>query len=130
MNTFTDIRIVGLDTEATEQSATASGRRLMYLTLSEQPSSVWRDIFDAERQFPRHSMWRHAWIEGDSIVVDCVPEELEQYHLRDLKQDVANTNKKVRAYLEQEERRAKAAHDAAQRERDRIEQLKKRLDFE
>jgi hypothetical protein len=102
----------------------------MYLTLSEQPPSVWSEIFDAERQFPRHSMWRRAWIQGDSIVVDCVPEELEKYHLRDLKEDVANSNTKFRAYLEQEERHAKAAQEAAQRERDRIEQLNKRLDFE
>ena len=127
---FTDIRITGLDTGATEQSPTASGLRLMYLTLSEQPPSVWSDIFDSERQFPRHSMWRRAWIQGDSIVVDCVPEELEQYHLRDLKEDVANSNTKFRAYLEQEERHTKAAQEAAQRERDRIEQLNKRLDFE
>lgn len=46
------------------------------------------------------------------------------------KQDIANSNIKFRAYLEQEERRAKAAQEPAQRERDRIEQLNKRLDFE
>ena len=37
-------------------------------------------------------MWREDWIEGNFIVVDCVPEEIEQYHLRDLKEDVAKTN--------------------------------------
>jgi hypothetical protein len=127
---FTDIRITGLNADATEQSPTAPGLRLMYLSLSEAPPDVWCQIFAAERQFPRHSMWRRAWTDGASIVVDCVPEELEQHHLRDVKEDVANSNAKFRDFLTQEARRTEAAQQAEQRERDRIEEVKKRLKFD
>lgn len=33
------------------------------------------------------------------IVVDCVPEEIEQFSLEDLKIDVNNTNQEYREYL-------------------------------
>lgn len=125
---FTDISITGLDKAATEQSPTASGLRLMHLTLSDFPPHVWTQLFDAEREFARHSKWRHARIQGALIVVDCVPEELPE-HLRDLKEDVANSNNKFRGYLAQEERRSIAAEEAAKLERERIEQISKGLDF-
>jgi len=74
-------------------------------------------------------MWRKAWIEGDAIVVDCVPEEIEKYHLSDLREDVANTNQKYREYLVD----AAAAKENEQNERDleakRLEDLKSRLHF-
>jgi hypothetical protein len=127
---FTDIRIIALYADATQQSPTAPGLRLMYLSLSETPPHVWCQIFTAERQFPRHSMWREAWADGAAIVVDCVPEEIEQYHLRDITQDVANTNAKFREFLAQEARKTAAVQEAEQRERERIEQIKKRLKFD
>jgi hypothetical protein len=102
----------------------------MYLTLSETPHDVWCKIFDAERQFPRHSMWRRAGIERNFIVVDCVPEEIEQYHLRDLKEDVSNTNAKFRQFLAQQQREQEAAEQAAKQERERIEEVSKRLKFD
>ena len=127
---FTDIRIIRLDTGATQQSPTAPGLRHMYLSLSERPPRVWSQIFNAERQFARHSMWRRAWIQGNYIVVDCVPEELEKYHLNDLKQDVGSSNAKFREFLTKKARGAEAAGQAAQEERDHIESLSKRLKFD
>ena len=127
---FIDIRITGLNAAATKQSQTAPGLRLMSLSLSQDPPAVWCKIFDAERQFPRHSMWRRAWIDGSSIVVDCVPEELETYHLADLKVDVANSNTKFRDFLANKERKVKAAQQTEQRERESIEKLGQRLKFD
>jgi hypothetical protein len=102
----------------------------MYLSLSETPPRVWCQIFNAERQFARHSMWRRAWIEGNYVVVDCVPEELEKYHLNDLKQDVGSSNAKFHEFLAKKARGTEAARQAAQQERDHIESLSKRLKFD
>ena len=44
-------------------------------------------------------MWRKAWVEGNCIVVHCVPDEMGKYHLRDLKEDVQNANARYREYL-------------------------------
>ena len=129
MIAFDDVLITGLAVERTQQSSTAPGLRYMHLTLSARPTAEWGEMFIAERRFPRHSMWREAWVEGDAIVVDCVPEEIEQYHLRDLKEDVANTNQTYRGYL----RRVEEAQQREQSERDveasRLEDLKGRLQF-
>jgi dTMP kinase len=127
---FADIRITGLNTDSTRQSPTAPGLRLMYLSLSDSPPQVWGQIFKAERQFPRHTMWRRAWIEDNCIVVDCVPEELEKFHLKDLKTDVANSNIKFREFLAMAERQAQAGEEATQRERERIEKVKRQLNFD
>jgi hypothetical protein len=129
-DSFTDIKITGLEVDATQASDRAPGLRHMYLRLSASPPAEWQQLFDNERQFPRHTMWREAWIEGNFIVVDCVPEEIEQYHLRDLKEDVAKTNQKYRDYLAGVAQ-AHQQHEAAQqKERSRIEGLKNRLKFD
>lgn len=97
---FVDIQIVGVDKERTYNPDPQKALFNIYLTLSAYPSQEWVAIFDAERRFPRHTMWRKAWIEGNNAVVYCVPEELKQYHLRDLKEDVATSNTKYREHLQ------------------------------
>jgi hypothetical protein len=126
---FKDITITGLATERTRQSDRAEGLRHMFLKLSVQPAAEWAQIFKAERQFPRHNTWRKAWIEGDSIVVDCVPEELETHHLKDLQVDLANTNLKYRDYLAKVEAQDRREQEAQAKENERLEDLKGRLKF-
>jgi hypothetical protein len=102
----------------------------MYLTLSAAPPEEWAQIFEERRRFPRHTSWRNAWIEGASIVIDCVPEEIERVHLSDLKEDVAACNK---GYLEWRARAAAAAanrDEEERRERTRLEELQSRLKFD
>jgi hypothetical protein len=129
MTAFEDIAIVGLDVMRTRQSDKAPGLRHMFLSLSARPSSAWAEMFTAERRFPRHTMWRKAWVEGSAIVVDCVPEEIESHHLGDLRQDVTNTNRKYRDYLTRVHAQD-ARHEAAEaQERDRLASLRDRLSF-
>ena len=104
----TQLKIVSLDTSLTKPSSSGgSAMRDMYLELSEVPPSGWSNFFDQERNFPRHSMWREARIKGKYIVIDCVPEELENYHLSDLKEDVLNANRKYDQAVEREIQRRK-----------------------
>lgn len=127
---FEDIRITGLDENATRASDKGSAMRLMHLTLSKSPPSNWSTLFEQERQFPRHNMWRRAWIEGRYIVVDCVPEEIEQYHLADLKQDVANSNQKYRTWLAQSAAASDRKQQEEKAERERIAALGSKLKFD
>ena len=91
---FEEIWITDLDVDLTQPSQEAPGFRRLYLKLSEEPSPEWVKIFEQERRFPPHQIWRKAWVLGAHIVVECVPEELEQSQLNHLKEDVANANKK------------------------------------
>ncbi len=74
---FIDIRITGLDADATQQSPTSRGYRLTYFSLSEAPD-----------------------------------------------------NAKFRDLLVNEQRKAEAAQQAEQRERERIEKIGQRLKFD
>lgn len=44
-----------------------------------------------------------AWIEDSFIVVHCCLDEIKRYHLSDITEDVKNTNKKYREYLQKVE---------------------------
>jgi hypothetical protein len=126
---FQDISITDLDTDRSYKPDPDKLLYNMYLRLSGTPPADWADIFDAERSFPRHTMWRRAWVEGNYIVVHCVPDELEEYHLSDLRQDVANANRKYRAYLLEEAQREVREKTAEDDERRRLRELRKDLGF-
>lgn len=96
---FEDIRIIGIDKNRAYRPDPEKLLYHVYFELSAHPPQEWVQVFDAERQFPRHTMWRHAWIEGNYAVVHCVPEEVKKYHLQDIKQDITNSNAKYREYL-------------------------------
>ena len=127
---FEDIRIAGLDIDRTQPSQKAPGLRHMYLSLSGLPPAEWAEFFQEQRKFPRHTMWRDAWIEGPYIVIDCVPEEIEKYHLKDLKEDVRKANEKFREWELQDQARSVRQQQEAEAERKRQLELKKRLKFD
>jgi hypothetical protein len=126
---FVDLKITGLS-DTVERSDSGSAMRMMHLILSGTPTSEWVTLFENERAFPRHTMWRRAYITGSHIVVDCVPEEIEKYHLKDLKDDVANTNAKYRTWLNKVEAQERAQQAQAAAEKKRVDDLKGRLKFD
>lgn len=118
---FDDIRLVGVDKGRAYRPDLEKLLYHVYFQLSAHPPQEWVQIFEAERQFPRHTMWRHAWIEGNYVVVHCVPDEVKKYHLSDIKQDVTSSNSKYREYL------TRVAAEKA-REAQRQRKLEKDLD--
>lgn len=130
MKEFEDIKITNLNVEKTAPSSRGSAMRHIYLELSATPPSDWIDRFNEERKFPRHTMWRKAWVEGKFIVIDCVPDEIEQYHLKDLKEDVAKANNSHRQALGIRNAKQEALKNAADGEKKRLEDLRSRLNFE
>lgn len=126
---FKGIRIVGYNLEATTVSPNAPGLRLMPLELSESPSRVWAEMFKEERRFPKHSMWRHAEVKRDAIVVECAPEELPRL-LEDLKENVSAVNEKYRQYVKKVEQHEEAEQRRRQEELDRLKKVKDSLKFD
>jgi hypothetical protein len=127
---FEQIRITDLDIDLTQTSQAASGLRRLYLKLSVEPPLEWVKIFEQHRRFPRHPVWRNAWVVGAHIVIDCVPEELEQFGLNHLKEDVANANNE---FLESSARDAADNLRQCQKKeaaRKQLEELKAKLKFD
>jgi transposase len=127
---FVKIRITDLDVDLTQPSQEGPGFRRLYLKLSEEPPPEWVKIFEQERRFPPHQTWRKAWVLGAHIVVECFPEELEQFQLTHLKEDVVTVNKKFSecAAIKMAEIRQQL-QERAEARRD-LENLRTRLRFD
>lgn len=132
MTEFTDIKIVDLDQDRTYNPDTSRLLYNVYFKLSTSPPPAWQEIFDAERrsQRHRHSMLRRAWIEGSYIVVHAPLEEIEEYHLPDLKEDVKNTNLKYREYLTQKAKLEAQQQVHQKQEQKKISSLRDNLRFD
>jgi hypothetical protein len=91
-DTSGELRIVGIAKERTRQDRTYAGLQDYFLQLSSRPSAGWAAHFMEARRYPRHSMWREAWVEGDCVVIKCALDELSRYHMNDLKEDVVTAN--------------------------------------
>jgi hypothetical protein len=127
---FEEIRIIDLDVDLTQPSQEARGFRRMYLKLSAEPPPEWVRIFEQERRFPPHRIWRNAWVIGAHIVVECVPEELEQSHLNHLKEDVAKANKKFSEWAVKNDAQILRQLRERTEVRKQLEELRGRLKFD
>lgn len=116
-----ELRIIGVLKDRTRQDSRFGGLQNYYFQLSKHPPLNWAQYFENARSFPRHNMWRSAWIEGDCVVVKCALEEIERYHLRDLKEDVATANAQFSAAAlmkEEQDRQRRAIEDKNKQLRD------------
>ena len=122
-NQTLDIRIVGVVKDRTQQDHQFPGLQDYFFQLSAKPPVGWSDFFDQAREFPRHTRWRKAWLEGDCVVVKCALDELAKYHLRDLKKDVATANKnylQAKADADQRRQIERARKEKARKKRDNV----------
>ena len=127
---FTDIKIVSLEDDLTVESPNNPALRYIYLKLSQTPPPLWTKYFTESRKIARHPRWRNIWIDRKFIVAECIPEELETHHLKDLKQDIANANANYRKYLELQVRSEGRQRESQSIERDRLREMKSRLNFD
>lgn len=125
----TDISIVGIVKERTRQDPQYSGLQDYYLQLSKHPPSDWEKFFIESRRFPRHTMWRKAWLEYDCIVIKCAVEELDRYHVKDLKQDVVTANENCKQARINEEAKRQIETERLEQERIKRDQALDNLDF-
>jgi len=127
---FEDIKIIGIDKNRTYKPDPEKSLYHVYFKLSTEPPLEWVRIFEEEHRFPRHSMWRHAWIDGQFIVVPCCLDEVKKFILDDIKQDVANTNRKYQEYLQQLEIEQEKERHREEKERKEIDEALEGIDFE
>lgn len=126
---FVDLTINGVDKGRTYNPDPQKALFNVYFELSTYPPQEWAEIFEAERRFPRHTMWRKAWVDGAHIVVYCVPDEVKKYHLRDIKEDVETSNQKYRDLLHREATRNAQKIAREEKERNLLDNALDNLDL-
>jgi hypothetical protein len=127
---FVDIRIVSLEDEMMVPSPKDPSLFYLYLKLSQTPPPLWQHHFRNSRKISRHVHWREAWIDRKFIVVECLVEELEKYHLHDLKQDMAQANKAYGEHVRLQAHAEIRQEKAHLNEREKLRDVKGRLKFE
>ncbi len=127
---FADIKIVSLEDDLTAPSPNNPALRYVYLKLSATPPPGWTKSFNQSRKVARHTKWRNVMVDRKYLVVECIPEEIETHHLRDLKQDVYFANGEYRKYLQHQYHGEYKSVQTQSLERERLREMKDRLKFD
>jgi hypothetical protein len=98
---FRDLKIAGV---RTKESFVVKGNVVrIYLRLDGNPPLGWSYTFSQVWQVASYPQKAPAGADGDSIWVDCVPNELKALHLTELERAVATTNARFRDWQQEKE---------------------------
>jgi hypothetical protein len=125
---FNDIKIVGLDDEASVPSGDRALVRVVF-RLSQPAPFEWSQYFNEAWRQHLYMMKRTATVSGDRLEIICILEELEQDHLPELNKVIAETNEAYRKYAQDQSRRREMENEAARHHREALSNLKGRLKF-
>ncbi|EGQ8527897.1 TPA: hypothetical protein I7264_25790 [Vibrio parahaemolyticus] len=100
------------------------------IELSARAPQLWQDIFNNLWKRNLYMMKRNAIANSYSITITCVPDELQQSHVPELKRVVEQTNNEYQSYLAQ-----KAQHEAemeaqATAEKEKLKKLSNDISFD
>ncbi|OGI20773.1 MAG: hypothetical protein A3B68_09565 [Candidatus Melainabacteria bacterium RIFCSPHIGHO2_02_FULL_34_12] len=125
-DTFEDIKIIGID--KSKISKNDDGTFNIYFKLSDEQNPTWVEIFDDEARFPKVSLYRYSWIEGQYAVAKCPLDEIEM-QLNGLKINLQGTNAKFREALIHHDSRQRKKHAEKKEEESKKDLLFDSLDF-
>jgi hypothetical protein len=125
---FDDVSIVDLDLKKTIWSRVHDSMRVMYLKLDRAPpDNRWIQLFQEERQSRIGVRRRGLWIEDDYISFDCLANEVETFHLPDIKLSINYANREYRKHLERLNERRKEQLAIEQAEAQALAELRTRV---
>ncbi len=94
MQSSPDLVLTGLDTERSH--SLDGGMVRIFFRLSGPPPLGWSYVFTTTWQTVAYPLKRPTGVGGDSIWIDCIPEEVGMHHLERLKRAVEEANQKYR----------------------------------
>ena len=127
--TFVDIKIVGMDDDASHKPDHSSTLYNIVLTLSATPPYEWADYFNGRWERRMYMKKRDAFVSRNQLTIYCIPEELQMDHMPELKKIIEETNKSYRQYRTSQKIEAERKKKEKQAEKDTLDSLKKTLKF-
>src|SRR5438309_11862355 len=94
MRSFRDLKLIGLDTKRSH--AIAGGIVRIFFRLSGPPPLGWSYTFTTTWQALADPLKPPTGVDGDTIWIDCIPEEVGTYHLEKLENAVEQANQDYR----------------------------------
>ncbi|MBL8570942.1 MAG: hypothetical protein JNK84_17875 [Phreatobacter sp.] len=104
--------------------------RTVVIQLSEYAPTLWSEHFNSEWAQHIYMMKRRAVAMGNTIEIYCVPSELQDNHIPELKKVIDATNARFGAAIAESQRRQAADEKQRRAEVQRLEELKKSLKFD
>lgn len=100
------------------------------IELSARAPQSWQDIFNHLWQQNFYMMKRTAVAYSYNITITCVPDELQQNHVPELKRVVEQTNNEYKGYLLQKAEHEAAMEAQAAAEKEKLKKLSDNISFE
>ncbi len=125
---FEPIKIVSLDVGATEDSGQGALKNLS-LKLSKFAEYDWCEQFNHLWKNHFYMMKRAAYATGDRLVVTCVPDELSEGLLEELKKVVEATNVAYGNHIQQQNTQQQQKVTAENAETAKLNELASKLKF-
>ena len=98
MTAWEDITIVDLDLKRSERIETDKDMFRVYFKLSAEAPPVWEALFEKERRYQNHTLFRTAKTSGEHIILECPLNEID-IHYDDLVKNAARTNEAYRKQM-------------------------------
>lgn len=127
---FEDVEIAGFDKDQSNRPDPELDLFNMHLRLEPEPPPRWDRIFAKLWERQLYSMKRDAWIEGDHLVIYCLPDRLEGTHMQYLERTVSETNEKYRELLEAQKEEERRREERRRRDEQLLDDVDDELDFD
>lgn len=109
-----DVRILGI---ARKDVRNEPNHWVVPFLLSPSPDKDWARLFEVSYNRTRSTMYRRASVAGDRIVLQAPAEEVNQYHLPQIKKAVDEMNRDYRAFIQRAEETSRILEDEQGRQR-------------
>ena len=100
------------------------------IELSAQAPQLWQDIFNNLWQRNFYMQKRNAFANSYSITITCLPDELQQSHVPELKNVVDQTNTEYQSHLLQKAQYEAALEAQAAVEKEKLKKLSDDISFD
>jgi hypothetical protein len=125
---FQDISIIELSDDESGPSGQGALMRIV-LKLSAYAPPEWADYFHSAWRQHMYMMKRSVEIQGNRLVIICMPEELQTDHIPELNKVMSETNAAYKKYAAEKDKAQQARAENARRQKEELAKIKGQLKF-
>ena len=122
---FTNIKIIGVDEQASHKPRLSEALYNIILNLSASVPYEWEDYFNNTWKQHVYMMKCRAFVAGDKLTVYTIPDDLERLHISELQKVIDKTNKQYKKYISSVKLQAESKKRESEAEKAAFKRLSK-----